>query len=136
MRAFALACCLGLIVQDLHDFYLDEEAEPLGRGRRQAYEAFERRYHDPTTSFRHEIEEALEKKMREVKGLSDNSALAAVLDEHVTTLGIIATEMRKDRDTHAPEERDQVSLERTVLQREIRRLVPEWHHRKREAEKD
>jgi hypothetical protein len=73
--------------------------------------------------------------MREVKGLSDNSALAAVLDEHVTTLGIIAAEMRKDRDTHAPEERDQVSMERMVLQREIRRLVPEWQHRKREAEK-
>jgi hypothetical protein len=136
MRAFALACCLGLIVQDLHDFYLDEEVEPLGRGRRQAYEAFERRYHDATASFRDEIEEVLEKRMREVKGLSDNSALAAALDKHVTTLGIMAAEMRKDRDTHAPEELDQIILERMVLQREIRLLVPEWNHRKREAEKD
>jgi hypothetical protein len=136
MRAFALACCLGLILQDLHDFYLDEEAEPLGRGRRQAYEAFERRYQDPAVSFSDEIEEVLEKRMREVKGLSDNSALAVVLDKHVTTLGIMATEMRKDRDTHAPGELDQVIMERTVLQREIRRLVPEWNHRKRDTEKD
>jgi hypothetical protein len=54
----------------------------------------------------------------------------------VTTLGIMAAEMRKDRDTHAPEELDQIILERMVLQREIRLLVPEWNHRKREAEKD
>ncbi|MGH8064134.1 MAG: tubulin-like doman-containing protein [Candidatus Entotheonellia bacterium] len=136
MRAFALACCLGLVYQDLHDFYLAEEPEPLGRGRRQAYLAFEHRYHDPTSSFRHEVEEMLEKKMREVKGLSDNSALAMVLDKHLTSLGIIVAEMRKDRETHAQEDLEQVMLERVVLQREIKLLVPEWHYRRREAGKD
>jgi len=133
MRAFALACCLRLIYQDLHDFYLDAELEPLGRGRRQAYIAFEQRYHDPTASFRDEIEERLEKKMREVKGLADNSALAMVLDQHLANLGIMASEMRKDRDAHAPEDVDQVALEGVVLQREIKRLVPEWIYRQREA---
>jgi hypothetical protein len=136
MRAFALACCLGQVYQDLHDFYLAEEPEPLGRGRRQAYLAFEHRYHDPTSSFRHEVEEMLEKKMREVKGLSDNSALAMVLDKHLTSLGIIVAEMRKDRETHAQEDLEQVMLERVVLQREIKLLVPEWHYRRREAGKD
>jgi hypothetical protein len=43
--------------------------------------------------------------------------------------------MRKDRDTHAPEDVEQISLERMVLQREIKRLVPEWEHRKREQAK-
>jgi hypothetical protein len=133
MRAFALACCLRLIYQDLHDFYLDEESEPLGRGRRQAYIAFEHRYHDPTSSFRDEIEERLEKKMREVKGLSDNRALAMVLDKHLTGLGVIVAEMRKDRETHAQEDLDQVMLECVGLQREIKRLVPEWNYRKHEA---
>jgi hypothetical protein len=136
MRAFALACCMRLIYQDLHDYYLDEAPEPLGRGRRQAYLNFERRYHDPTVNFRDEIEEALEKKMRAVKGLSDNSALAAALDTHLTNLGIMATEMRKDRDTHAQEDVEQVILERAVLQREIKLLVPDWSYRKREADKD
>jgi hypothetical protein len=136
VRAFALACCLRLIYQDLHDFYLDEESEPLGRGRRQAYAAFEHRYHDPTSSFRDEIEERLEKKMRELKGLSDNSALAMVLDKHLTNLGIIAAEMRKDRETHAQEDLDQVMLECVGLQREIKRLVPEWNYRKHEAAND
>jgi hypothetical protein len=135
MRAFALACCMRLIYQDLHDFYLEEGPEPLGRGRRQAYIAFERRYHDPISGFRNEIEEALEKKMREVKGLADNSALAAVLDKHLVKLAIIAAEMRQDRDTHAQEDLEQVMLERVVLQREIKLLVPDWSHRKREAEK-
>jgi hypothetical protein len=136
MRAFALACCLRLISQDLHDYYLNEYPESLGRGRRQAYLSFERRYHDPTVSFRDEIEEVLEKKLREVKGLSDNSALAAVLDQHLVNLGILAAEMRKDRDTHAQEDLEQVILERAVLQREIKLLVPEWGYRKREAGKD
>jgi hypothetical protein len=136
MRAFALACSLGLIYQDLHDFYLDEQPEPLGRGRRQAYLAFESRYHDPTSGFRDEIEERLEKKMREVKGLSSNSALATVLDKHLANLGIIVAEMRKDRETHAPEDLEQVMVERVVLQREIKLLVPEWHYRQREAGKD
>jgi hypothetical protein len=136
MRAFALACCLRLIYQDLHDFYLDEEPEPLGRGRRQAYVAFERRYHDPISNFRDEIEEVLEKKMREVKGLSDNSALAAVLEKHLANLAIIVAEMRQDRDTHAQEDLEQVMLERVVLQREIKLLVPDWSYRKRGAEKD
>jgi hypothetical protein len=136
IRAFALACCLRLIYQDLHDFYVDEESEPLARGRRQAYVAFEHRYHDPTSSFRDEIEERLEKKMREVKGLSDNSALAMVLDKHLTGLGIIVAEMRKDRETHAPEDLDQVMLECVGLQREIKRLVPEWNYRKPEAGND
>jgi hypothetical protein len=136
MRAFALGFCLGLIYQDLHDFYLHEEPEPLGRGRRQAYLAFEHRYHDPTSSFRDEIEETLEKKMREVKGLSDNSALAAVLDKHLTALGIMLAEMRKDRETHAPEDLEQVTLERVVLEREIKLLVPEWTYRKREIGKN
>jgi Tubulin like len=136
MRAFALACWLRLISQDLHDFYLDEEPEPLGRGRRQAYLAFEHRYHDPTSSFRDELEERLEKKMREVKGLSDNSALAMVLDKYLTGLGIIVAEMHKDRETHAQEDLEQVMLERVVLQREIKRLVPEWNYRQREAGND
>jgi Tubulin like len=136
MRAFALACCMRLIYQDLHDFYLEEGPEPLGRGRRQAYIAFERRYHDPISNFRDEIEEVLEKKMREVKGLSDNSALAAVLEKHQAKLAIIAAEMRQDRDTHAQEDLEQVMLERVVLQREIKLLVPDWGYRKREAEKD
>jgi len=136
MRAFALAYCLGLVHQDLHDFYLDEESEPLGRGRRQAYLAFERRYHDPTVSFRDEIEERLEKKMRAVKGLSDNSVLAAALDKHLTSLGIMVGEMRKDRETHAQEDLEQVMLERIVLQREIKLLVPEWSYRKRESAND
>jgi hypothetical protein len=135
-RAFALACCLRLIYRDLHDFYLNEEPEPLGRGRRQAYLAFERRYHDPASNFRDEVEERLEKKMREVKGLSDNSALAAVLDGHLANLGIMVAEMQKDRDTHAQEDLEQVILERVVLQREIKLLVPEWNYRKRGAEKD
>ena len=52
--------------------------------------------------------------MREVKGLSDNSALAAVLDKHLTSLGIMVAEMRQDRDTHAPEDLEQVMLERVV----------------------
>lgn len=134
MRAFALACGLGLVYQDLHDFYLDENPEPLGRGRRQAYLAFERRYHEATTDFRDEVEERLEKKMREVKGLSDNSALAGVLDKHVTTLGVLMAEMRKDWDTHAREDLEQVDLERTVLQREIKQLVPDWNHRKSRTE--
>jgi hypothetical protein len=132
MRAFALACCLRLIYQDLHDFYLDGEAEPLGRGRRRAYLAFERRYQDAAASFRNEIEERLEKKMREVKGIADNSAIAAVLDKYLAHLGSLTEEMRKDRDTHAPEDVEQLALEQMVLQREIKRLVPEWHHRKRE----
>ena len=136
MRAFALACCLRLIYQDLHDFYLERESEPLGRGRRQAYVAFEHRYHDPTSNFRDEIEERLEKKMREVKGLSDNGVLAMVLDKHLTSLGIIAAEMRKDRETHAPEDLDQIMLERIVLQRETKRLVPEWFYHQREAGND
>jgi hypothetical protein len=136
MRAFALAYCLGLVHQDLHDFYLDEEPEPLGRGRRQAYLAFERRYHDPTVSFRDEIEERLEKKMRAVKGLSNNSVLAAALDKHLTSLGIMVGEMRKDRETHAQEDLEQVMLERIVLQREIKLLVPEWSYRKRESAND
>jgi hypothetical protein len=136
MRAFALGACVGLIYQDLHDFYLHEEPEPLGRGRRQAYLTFEHRYHDPTSSFRDEIEETLEKKMREVKGLSDNSALAAVLDKHLTALSIMVAEMRQDRDTHAPEDLEQVALERVVLEREIKLLVPEWTYRKREAGKN
>jgi hypothetical protein len=127
---------MRLVHQDLHDFYLDEEPEPLGRGRRQAYLAFEQRYHDPASNFRDEIEERLEKKMREVKGLSDNSALAAALDKHVAHLGIAVAEMRKERDAHASEDVEQMSLERVVLQREIKRLVPEWSYRKREAEKD
>jgi hypothetical protein len=135
MRAFALACCMRLIYQDLHDFYLEEGPEPLGRGRRQAYIAFERHYHDPMSGFRDEIEEVLEKKMREVKGLSDNSALAAVLEKHLAKLAVIAAEMRQDRDTHAQEDLEQVTLERVVLQREIKLLVPDWRHRKREAEK-
>jgi hypothetical protein len=133
MRAFALGACLGLIYQDLHDFYLHEEPEPLGRGRRQAYLAFEHRYHDPTASFRDEIEETLEKRMREVKGLSDNSALAAALDKYLTGLGIMAAEMRRDRDTHAADDLEQVALEHLVLEREIKLLVPEWGHRKRQA---
>jgi hypothetical protein len=136
MRAFALACCLRLIYQDLHDFYLDEQPEPLGRGRRQAYIAFEHRYHDPTSSFCDEIEERLEKKMRQVKGLSDNSALAMVLEKHRTSLGIIAAEMRKDREIHAPEDLEQIMLERVMLQRETKRLVPEWNYRQREAGND
>lgn len=136
MRAFALGACLGLIYQDLHDFYLHEEPEPLGRGRRQAYLTFEHRYHDPTSSFRDEIEETLEKKMREAKGLSDNSALAAVLDKHLTALSIMVAEMRQDRDTHAPEDLEQVALERVVLEREIKLLVPEWTYRKRGAGKN
>jgi hypothetical protein len=78
----------------------------------------------------------LEKKMREVKGLSDNSALALVLDKHLISLGIIVSEMRKDRETHAQEDLEQVMLERVVLQREIKLLVPEWNYRKREAGKD
>jgi hypothetical protein len=135
MRAFALGVCLGLLYQDLHDFYLHGEPEPLGRGRRQAYLTFERRYHDPTSGFRDEIEEALEKRMREAKGLSDNGALAAIVDKHLTALGIIVAEMRQDRDTHAPEDAEQVALERVVLDREIKLLVPEWTHRKREAAK-
>jgi hypothetical protein len=133
MRAFALGAGLGLIYQDLHDFYLREEPEPLGRGRRHAYVTFERRYHDPTSSFRAEIEETLEKKMREVKGLSDNSALAAVLDTHLAALDIMLTEMRQDRETHATEDFEQVASERLVLEREIKLLVPEWKYRKREA---
>jgi hypothetical protein len=136
MRAFALGACLGLIYQDLHDFYLHGEPEPLGRGRRQAYLAFEHRYHDPTSSFRDEMEETLEKKMREAKGLSDNNALAAVLDKHLTALSIMATEMRQDRDTHAAEDLDQVTLECVVLEREIKLLVPQWMYRKREAGKN
>jgi hypothetical protein len=136
MRAFALGACLGLIYQDLHDFYLHEEPEPLGRGRRQAYRTFEHRYHDPTSSFRDEIEETLEKKMREVKGLSDNSALAVVLDKHLTALSTMVAEMRQDRDTHASEDLEQVALERIVLEREIKLLVPEWRYRKREAGKN
>jgi Tubulin like len=135
MRAFALAYCLGLIHQELHYFYLDEEPEPLGRGRRQAYLAFEYRYHDPTSAFRDEIEEMLEKKMRAVKGLSDNSALALVLDKHLTSLSIIVAEMRKDRETHTQEDLEQVMLERVALQREIKLLVPEWNYRKREGGK-
>jgi hypothetical protein len=135
MRAFALACCLRLVHQDLHDFYLDGESEPLGRGRRQAYLGFEHRYQEPSSSFRDEIEERLEKKMREVKGIADNSAIATVLDKYLSNLGIIAAEMRKDRDTHAPEDVEQVMLERAGLQREIKRLVPEWNHRKREQGK-
>jgi hypothetical protein len=130
MRAFALGACLGLIYQDLHDFYLHEEPEPLGRGRRQAYLTFEQRYHDPASTFRDEIEETLEKKMREVKGLSDNSALADVLDKHLTALGIIAGEMRRDHETHAAEDLAQVTVERTVLEREIKLLVPEWRYRR------
>lgn len=74
--------------------------------------------------------------MREVKGLSDNSALAAVLDQHLADLGILGAEMRKDRDTHAQEDLEQVILERAVLQREIKLLVPEWGYRKRAAGKD
>ncbi len=134
LRAFALACCVRMIHQDLHDFYLDEEPEPLGRGRRQAYLTFEQRYDDPTASFRDEVEEMLEKKMREVKGLADNSALASVLDKHLTSLGIVVAEMRKDRgkdrDIHSREDLDQIDLERTALQREIKRLVPDWNHRR------
>ena len=136
LRAFALACGLGMISRDLHDFYLAEDPEPLGRGRRQAYLGFERRYQDPTTGFREEIEERLEKKMREVKGLSDNSALAAVLDKHLATLGIMVAEMQRDRDAHEPEDLDQLMLERVALGREIKRLVPEWNQRKRDAEMD
>ncbi|HXH12868.1 MAG TPA: tubulin-like doman-containing protein [Alphaproteobacteria bacterium] len=136
LRAFALACCLRLIYQDLHDFYLDEESAPLGRGRRQAYLTFEHRYQDPSSTFREEIEEMLEKKMREVKGIADNSALAAALDKHVTNLSIMAAEMRKDRDAHSPEDVEQILLERMVLQREIKRLVPEWNHHKREPGND
>jgi hypothetical protein len=136
MRAFALACCLRLVHQDLHDFYLDEESEPLGRGRRQAYVTFEHRYQDAASSFRDEIEEVLEKKMREVKGIADNSAVAVMLDKHLTNLGIMAAEMRKDRDTHPPAEVEQIILEHMVLQREIKRLVPEWNHRKRELGKN
>lgn len=136
MRAFALACCLRLVYQDLHDFYLHGESEPLGRGRRQAYLAVEHRYQDPSLTFRDELEEMLEKKMREVKGLADNNAIAAVLDKHLNNLGIMVTEMRKDHDTHAPEDVEQIFLERMVLQREIKRLVPEWHHHKPESGKE
>jgi hypothetical protein len=78
----------------------------------------------------------LEKKMREVKGLSDNSALAAVLDKHLIALNIMVAEMRQDRDTHAAEDLEQVALERVVLEREIKLLVPEWTYRKREAGKN
>jgi hypothetical protein len=74
--------------------------------------------------------------MREVKGLADNSALAAVLEKHLAKLAIIVAEMRQDRDTHAQADLEQVMLERVVLQREIKLLVPDWSHRKREAEKD
>jgi Tubulin like len=136
LRAFALACSLGMISRDLHDFYLAEDPEPLGRGRRQAYLSFERRYQDPIAGFREEIEERLEKKMREVKGLFDNSALAAVLDKHLATLGIMVAEMQKDHDTHEPEDLDQLIVERAALLREIKRLVPEWNQRKRDAEMD
>jgi hypothetical protein len=132
MRAFALACGLGLVYQDLHDFYLDQESAPLARGRRQAYLAFERRYQDASSTFREEIEERLEKKMREVKGLAENSALAAVLEKHCLALGVMVAEMQKDRDAHAPEDVEQLALERLALEREIKRLVPEWQHRKRE----
>jgi hypothetical protein len=131
LRAFALAFGLGLIYQDLHDFYLNEYPRPLGRGRRQAYLGFEHRYHDPTGSFREEVEEIIEKKLREVKGFSDNTVLADVLDKHLASLGILASEMRKDRGIHAREDLDQVELEQTVLQREIKRLVPDWSYRKR-----
>jgi hypothetical protein len=41
--------------------------------------------------------------------------------------------MRQNRDTHAPEDLEHVMLERVVLDREIKLLVPEWAHRKREA---
>ena len=68
----------------------------------------------------------LEKKMREVKGLADNRALAGVLDKHLTNLGTVAAQMRKDRDIHGREDLDQIELERTALQREIKRLVPDW----------
>jgi hypothetical protein len=129
MRAFALASCLGLIYQDLHDFYMNEDPRPLGRGRRQAYLTFEHRYYDPTSSFRDEIEEVLEKKLREVKGLADNRALADVLDKHLSSLSIVASEMQKDPDTHAREDLEQVSLEHAALQREIKRLVPDWNRR-------
>jgi hypothetical protein len=44
--------------------------------------------------------------------------------------------MRQDRDTHAQEDLEQVMLERVVLQREIKLLVPDWSYRKRGAEKD
>jgi hypothetical protein len=125
-----------MISRDLHDFYLAEDPKPLGRGRRQAYLGFERRYQDPASGFREEIEERLEKKMREVKGLFDNSALAAVLDKHLTTLGIMVAEMQKDRGTHEPEDLDQLIVERVALLREIKRLVPEWNQRKRDAERD
>jgi hypothetical protein len=63
MRAFALIPS-GLDLSGSARLYLHEESEPLGRGRRQAYLTFEHRYHDPTSSFRDEIEETLEKKMR------------------------------------------------------------------------
>lgn len=129
MRAFALASCLGLIYQDLHDFYLNEDSRPLGRGRRQAYLTFEHRYYDPTSNFRDEMEEVLEKKLREVKGLADNRALAEVLDKHLTSLSIVASEMQRDPDTHAREDLEQVSLEHAALQREIKRLVPDWNRR-------
>ena len=125
-----------MIYQDLHDFYLHEEPEPLGRGRRQAYLTFEHRYHDPTSSFRDEIEETLEKKMREVKGLSDNSALAAVLDKHLTALGIMVAEMRQGSRHPCPRRPRTGALERVVLEREIKLLVPEWTYRKREAGKN
>jgi hypothetical protein len=71
--------------------------------------------------------------MRELKGLSDNSALAAALDKYLTGLGIMAAEMRRDRDTHAADDLEQVALEHLVLEREIKLLVPEWGHRKRQA---
>jgi 2-iminoacetate synthase ThiH len=45
-------------------------------------------------------------------------------------------EMRKDRETHAQEDLEQVMLERIVLQREIKLLVPEWSYRKRESAND
>jgi hypothetical protein len=70
-----------------------------------------------------------------VKGLSDNSALASVLDKHLTSLSIIVAEMRKDRETHTQEDLEQVMLERVALQREIKLLVPEWNYRKREGGK-
>jgi hypothetical protein len=48
----------------------------------------------------------------------------------------MVAEMRQDRETHAPEDLEQVALERVVLEREIKLLVPEWTYRKREAGKN
>jgi hypothetical protein len=51
----------------------------------------------------------------------------------LAALGVIVAEMRQDRETHAAADLDQVSLERVVIEREIKLLVPEWRYRMREA---